>query len=191
VLETLGGGGSETAGATSCAGGDAGAAGVDLGAGGAAGRVIGPPDAAARARFSGLDRRRSRRSRQQDRRIEQHGVLFDVAAARPGGLDEQRHERLGNRLSRSDLDDAATVAARDDAKLEPAEKRRPIEALTREHIGVGQPDLETLQLVARRRELDLGMERLIQGGLDLELSKPKRPCSGGSGQQWRNAPTCP
>ena len=55
----------------------------------------------------------------------------DVATARPGGLEQQRHERLGDRLARGDLDDVAAAAIGHDSKLETVEKRRAIEAAAR------------------------------------------------------------
>ncbi len=142
-------------------------------------------------RFRGLNRGRGGPARQQYRRIEQHGVFADVTPARPGGLDEQRHERLGDRLARSDLDDVAAVTARDDSKLEAVEKDRTLEAAALERVGVGQKDSKPLELLGGCGKLDLGPERLIEGRLNLDWSKPKRPCPGGSGQQRRNAPTCP
>ena len=51
-------------------------------------------------------------------RIEEHRVLLDRPAARPGGLDEQGNERLGDRLPRGDLDDRLAGAIRYDAKVE-------------------------------------------------------------------------
>jgi hypothetical protein len=138
-----------------------------------------------------LNRGRGGRSGQQDRRVEQRRVLADIVAARPRGLDEDRYERLGDRLARRDLDDGTAIAARNDTKLEVAEKRRAVEALASERFGTRKSDLERLELFGRRRQLDLGAKRLIQGGLDLERPKSERPCSGGSGQQWRDGPTCP
>jgi len=51
-----------------------------------------------------------------------------------------------------------------------------------EHLGRRQSDLEPLELVRRRNERDLRLERLIQCGLELDVTEPERVCSEGSGQ---------
>ena len=93
-------------------------------AGGAAGRLIGRRD--------------------ENRRVEQNRVFLDVTAARPRRLDEQRNERLGDRLARGNLDGVAAVTGRDDAELEIAEKLRAIDPAALEHVGTGQLDSQTL-----------------------------------------------
>ena len=73
-----------------------------------AGRV-----AARRAGLRGLHRRRRGRRRQQAP-ADRAGpcIRLHVAAARPRGFDQQRHERLGDRLARRDLHDVAATRDR-------------------------------------------------------------------------------
>ena len=57
-----------------------------------------------------------------------------------------------------------------------------LDSVAVEHLGRRQSNLEPLQLIRRRNERDLRLERLVQCGLELDVTEPERVCSEGSGQ---------
>ena len=120
--------------------------------------------------------------RHEHRRVEQYRVLAQQTAARPARFDQQRHERLGDRAVRSDLDGGAAVAACADRELEVRQEHRPVDAVALEHVVAGQADLQARQLLgSRRNQLDLGIERLVQGGVrDGFHPDPARTASQGT-----------
>ena len=98
-----------------------------------AGRVAG-----GRTGLGRPNRGRSGGRRNKDRRVEQNRIFLDVSAARPRGLDQQSHERLGDRFARGDLHDVAAIGGGHDSKLETTQKRRTVETAAREHVVAGE-----------------------------------------------------
>ena len=95
------------------------------------------PAAPPRERQSRSARRRTPRrpgGRSEDRRVEQDRVLAQQAAARPVRLDEQRHERLGDRLRRRDLEDVLAVGAAHHAEREISEEGGLVEPVASEDV---------------------------------------------------------
>ena len=74
-------------------------------------------------RLGRLDRAGRSWPRQQQRRIEQHCVLAQKAAARPGRFDEHCNERLGNGPPGADEHNVGAIVATTNAELECRQER--------------------------------------------------------------------
>src|SRR5579872_4368884 len=85
-------------------------------------------------------RRRNRHTRcrlpwREHRRIQEHRVLTHQPATRPIDLDQERYERLRDRIGRLELDDLAAVSILDGTNLYGAEENGPIKAVAGERIA--------------------------------------------------------
>ncbi len=97
------------------------------------------------------------------RRIEQHRVFAEQAAARPIHVDQERDERLADRIARANQQDAAPVLSSADAEFERTQERRAIEAVARKNFRRGEVCIEGSQLLGGRGdEIDFRRERLIE-----------------------------
>ena len=92
----------------------------------------------------------------------------------PIHFDQERHERLGDRIGGPEPDDLATVRAPLGLYLHAAEENGPIQTVLHEDIARRDLNLEALQLLSGSVQVDGGIERSIQRRQKMYVSETER-----------------